>query len=113
MTSGSDPSAPRVPAPTPDQVREALRLVIDPEIGVNIVDLGLVYGIAVTDGDVRVDVTMTTPACPLSEYVTTSTEATIWQNVPGVRSVNVELVWEPTWRPEMMSDEARRQLGGL
>ncbi|HET7295577.1 MAG TPA: metal-sulfur cluster assembly factor [Gemmatimonadales bacterium] len=114
MTSGNDPSPspPRVPAPTPDQVREALRLVFDPEIGVNIVDLGLVYAIAVTDGDVRVDVTMTTPACPLSEYVTTNAEATIWQNVAGVRSVNVELVWEPTWRPDMMSEEARRQLGG-
>ena len=112
MTSVSDPSAPRVPAPTPDQIRKALRLVIDPGIGVNIVDLGLVYSIAVTGGDVRVDVTMTTPACPLSEYVTTNVEATIWQNVGGVRSVNVELVWEPTWRPDMMSGEARRQLGG-
>ncbi len=115
MTGGGEPSrsVSRAPAPTADHVREALRLVIDPEIGVNIVDLGLVYGIAVTDGEVRVDVTMTTPACPLSEYVTTNAEATIWQNVPGVRSVNVELVWEPTWRPDMMSDEARRQLGGL
>lgn len=98
---------------TADRVREALRQVIDPEIGVNIVDLGLVYGIEVRDGDVRVDVTMTTPACPLGEYVTTSAEAAIWQHVPGVRSVMIELVWEPPWRPEMMSEEARRQLGGL
>ncbi len=98
--------------PSVERVREALRLVIDPEIGINIVDLGLVYGIAVTNGDVRVEVTMTTPACPLSEYVTTQAEATIWQQVPHVTAVAVELVWEPPWRPEMMSDEARRQLGG-
>ena len=99
-------------APTLERVREALRLVIDPEIGINIVDLGLVYGIEVTNGDVRVEVTMTTPACPLSEYVTTQAEATIWQQVPSVTAVAVELVWEPAWRPEMMSEEARRQLGG-
>lgn len=100
------------PTPTADQVREALRLVIDPEIGINIVDLGLVYRTEVVDGNVHVDVTMTTPVCPLSEYVTTNAEATIWQQVPGIRSVDIELVWEPEWRPDMMSDEARRQLGG-
>ena len=70
------------------------------------------YRVDVADGNVRVDVTMTTPACPLSEYVITQAEATIWQQVPGVRSVDVQLVWEPEWRPDMMSDEARRQLGG-
>jgi len=86
--------------------------VIDPEIGVNIVDLGLVYGVDVADGHVRVAVTMTTPSCPLSEYVTTSAEATIWQQVPGTRSVDVDLVWEPPWRPDMISDEARTLLGG-
>ncbi len=100
------------PGATVDQVRDALRLVIDPEIGMNIVDLGLVYEIAVTDGDVRVELTMTTPACPLSEYVTTSAEVTIWQHVPGARAVNVELVWEPAWHPDMITDEGRRHLGG-
>ena len=106
------PSHERASGPTDGQVREALRLVIDPEIGVNIVDLGLVYRVDVTDGNVHVDLTMTTPACPLSEYVTTQAEATIWQQVPGVRAVDVQLVWEPEWHPDMMSDEARRQLGG-
>jgi metal-sulfur cluster biosynthetic enzyme len=112
MTAERDAVPPARRAPTEEQVREALRLVIDPEIGVNIVDLGLVYAIAVTDGDVRVDLTMTTPACPLGEYVTTNAEATIWQNVPHVRSVGVQIVWEPAWRPDMMSEAARRQLGG-
>jgi metal-sulfur cluster biosynthetic enzyme len=99
------------PRPTVDRVREALRLVIDPELGINVVDLGLVYGVDVEDGDVRVKVTMTTPACPLSEYVTTNAEAAVWQNVPGVKSVDVALVWEPPWKPDMMSDEARARLG--
>src|SRR5512134_3803098 len=98
------------PTPTADQVRDALRLVIDPEIGIDIVALGLVYRVEVTDGNAHVDLTMTTPACPLSEYVTETAEATIWQQVPGIRSVDVQLVWEPPWRPDMMSDEARRQL---
>ena len=112
MTDPNEAISPAPRAPTAEQVREALRLVIDPEIGVNIVDLGLVYGIAVTDGDVRVDLTMTTPACPLGEYVTGNAEAVIRQHVPAVRSVDVGLVWEPAWRPDMMSAEARRQLGG-
>ncbi len=97
---------------TTDRVREALRLVIDPEIGINIVDLGLVYGIDVADGDVRIDVTMTTPACPLSEYVSTSAEAAVRREVPELHAVSVNLVWDPPWRPDMMSDDARRLLGG-
>lgn len=97
---------------TTDRVREALRLVIDPEIGINIVDLGLVYGIKVTDGEACIDLTMTTPACPLSEYVSTSAEATVRREVPELRSVTVRLVWDPPWRPDMMSADASRQLGG-
>ncbi len=110
MTTTASPR--ETPTLTVDRVRDALRLVIDPEIGVNIVDLGLVYEVTVTNSDVHVELTMTTPACPLSEYVTTNAEATIWQNVPGVTAVNIDLVWEPAWNPDMISDEARRQLGG-
>jgi metal-sulfur cluster biosynthetic enzyme len=99
------------PDATAEQVRAALRLVIDPEIGINIVDLGLVYGVEVADGNVRIDLTMTTAACPLGEHLTSSAEATVWQQVPGIRSVDVQLVWEPPWRPDMISDEAREQLG--
>ena len=96
---------------TPDQVREALRLVIDPELGVNVVDLGLVYDVSIEDGSVRVSMTMTTPACPLGESLAEQAEATIRQNVPGVKSASVDLVWEPPWRPSMMSDAARARLG--
>jgi len=96
---------------TADEVREALRLVIDPELGINVVDLGLVYDVRVDDGRVRILMTMTTPACPLGESLSEEAEATVWQRVPGVKSVDVELVWDPPWRPSMMSDAAKAQLG--
>jgi metal-sulfur cluster biosynthetic enzyme len=96
---------------TADRVREALRLVIDPEIGLNVVDLGLVYRVDVADGDVRVAMTMTTPACPLGETLRADAEAAIRRDVPGVRSVALELVWDPPWTPAMMSDAAKEQMG--
>jgi metal-sulfur cluster biosynthetic enzyme len=98
---------------TPEQIEEALRSVIDPELGINIVELGLVYGIDVTDGGVRVTMTMTTPACPLGESLADQAEAAIVQNVQGVRPVSVDLVWDPPWHPSMMSDAARARLGGI
>src|SRR6266536_1259890 len=93
------------------QVLEALRHVIDPEIGMNVVDLGLVYRAEVQDGAVRGALTMTTPACPLGESIAAEAESTIWQQLPGVKSVSVDLVWEPAWQPSMMSQAARKQLG--
>lgn len=92
-------------------VREALRAVIDPELGINIVDLGLVYGIDTSGGEVRVAMTMTAPACPLGEALATEAEAAIRARLPGHRSVSIDLVWDPPWQPAMMSDEARRRLG--
>jgi metal-sulfur cluster biosynthetic enzyme/Fe-S cluster assembly iron-binding protein IscA len=97
--------------PDEDQVREVLHEVIDPEVGVNIVDLGLVYGIALADGLVRVRMTMTTPACPLSEHITNEITTFTTQAYPAVRSVEVEIVWDPPWKPSMISDEARKVLG--
>ena len=110
--SGTTGSPGQADSSISDRVREALRLVIDPEIGINIVDLGLVYRIEVADGDARIDVTMTTPACPLSEYVSTSAEASVRREVPELYGVSINLVWDPPWRPDMMSDDARRLLGG-
>ena len=97
---------------TPEKVREALRLVIDPELGINVVDLGLVYRVDVQDGNVCVALTVTTPACPLGEALSEQAEATIWQNVPGLKSVALHLVWDPPWKPSMMSDAAKERLGG-
>ncbi len=93
------------------QVQEALRQVIDPELGLNIVDLGLVYSAEAQDGHVRVAMTMTTPACPLHSYLTSQAEAAIWQSVPGVASVEIQLVWTPPWSPALMSESGKAEMG--
>jgi metal-sulfur cluster biosynthetic enzyme len=91
-------------------IREALRGVLDPEVGVNIVDLGLVYGVALDGDGARIDLTMTTPACPLGETLVRETEAALRE--AGVTGpIDVNIVWEPPWRPDMMSVAAREQLG--
>lgn len=92
-------------------VAEALHGVIDPELGVNIVDLGLVYGLAIAaDGAVAIEMTLTTPGCPLGGFLDDQIRACLAQ-LPQVRSVEVALVWEPPWEPSAMSDFAREQLG--
>lgn len=96
---------------TVEKIRGALRDVIDPEVGINVVDLGLVYDVRVQDGNVSVAMTMTTPACPLGGTLRAQAEAAIRQTVPGVKSVTVDLVWDPPWRPSMISDAAKEQLG--
>lgn len=102
----------RTDRPLKDKVLDALREVLDPELGVNIVDLGLVYGVEVEDGHVRVTMTLTTPACPLHAYLSDMAKLTIEMYVPDVKSVEVRVVFDPPWAPEMMSEEARRLLGG-
>ncbi len=91
-------------------VREALRHVTDPELGVNIVDLGLVYGIGVSGGHVRVTMTMTTPACPLRDYIQSLVEDALFARLPEIEELVVDIVSEPPWSEEMMSEAARRQL---
>jgi metal-sulfur cluster biosynthetic enzyme len=91
-------------------VRRALREVLDPELGVNIVDLGLVYDIAVDGNSVRITMTMTSPACPLREYIQTLVQSAIVDRVPDVESVTVNVVDDPPWSEDRMTDEARRQL---
>lgn len=97
---------------TETAVREALRQVIDPELGINIVDLGLVYGIGIDGTLVRISMTMTTPACPLGGYLKDLVFSTLKQSVADVEDVEIDLVWQPPWSPEMMSAEAYRQLTG-
>lgn len=85
-------------------VREALRVVIDPEIGRNVVDLGLIYDIAVEDGGiVRVAMTTTTKGCPASGYLKDAVQTCVW-DVPGVEYAEVRLTYEPPWTPEMMAE---------
>ncbi|HEY1331226.1 MAG TPA: metal-sulfur cluster assembly factor [Actinomycetota bacterium] len=95
---------------TLNRVREALHSVNDPELGINIVDLGLVYGIDVKGASVRVTYTLTSMGCPIGPLI----EAEIKQfvsDVPGVDDVEAEMVLRPPWDPEMMSEEAKAALG--
>jgi FeS assembly SUF system protein len=92
-------------------VIEALRTVYDPEIPVNIYELGLVYEVDVRDdASVHVRMTLTSPMCPVAETLPPEVEAKA-RAVPGVREVEVEVVWEPPWNPGMMSEAARLELG--
>ncbi|MDH4096349.1 MAG: metal-sulfur cluster assembly factor [Betaproteobacteria bacterium] len=93
------------------EVTQALRGVEDPEAGMSIVDLGLVYGVEVQPGRVRVEMTMTSPACPAAPYLVDEAEAAIRTVAPEGTDVQVELVWEPPWTPERMSAEARQKFG--
>ncbi|MBV9279552.1 MAG: metal-sulfur cluster assembly factor [Chloroflexi bacterium] len=96
---------------TTEMVREALREnVIDPEIGVNIVDLGLVYDLDVKDGVAEITMTLTTPACPLGPYLDAEVRAAL-DEVPGIDDARVNLVWTPPWDPSRMSEEAKLELG--
>jgi metal-sulfur cluster biosynthetic enzyme len=97
--------------PSVEQVYEALKHVYDPELGINIVDLGLVYDVTVSDeGDVHVEYTLTTMGCPIGPLIEQQIQAYLAQ-VPGVRSVTTEMVLRPPWSPEMMSEEAKAALG--
>lgn len=102
-----------LPAPIePDVLIDHLRSVIDPELGVSIVDLGLVYGASMADGVVHVRMTTTTPACPIGSYLADSIRRALSELV-GVLDVDIDLTYEPRWSPDMMSDEAKVELGWL
>lgn len=92
-------------------MREALKTVEDPEAGMNIVDLGLVYGVTLEPGRVRVDLTMTSPACPVAPYLVDEATAAIRAVAPEGTDVAVELVWEPPWTPDLMSEDAKGRFG--
>lgn len=93
------------------EIREWLRAVIDPELGINIVDLGLVYRVEPTRLPVRIEMTMTSPACPLGEAIVEEIRTVLAGRLPAGATVDVALVWAPLWEPSMMSPQARRQLG--
>jgi metal-sulfur cluster biosynthetic enzyme len=102
--------APQAELPTKEQVLEALKVVYDPEIPVNIVDLGLVYDVEVHENGV-VDVTMTLTAigCPAQDVVKADAEMAVMR-LPGVQGVNVEFVWTPPWTPAKMTEEGKRMM---
>jgi FeS assembly SUF system protein len=122
-----DPAAPEAspentPAASPaspgdetvnDRVVQMLTTIFDPEIPVNIYEMGLIYGLDVNaDGDVAIRMTLTSPTCPVAESLPPEVESKVGA-VEGVRTVKVELTWEPPWTPERMSEAAKLELGYL
>lgn len=101
MTAASDIEA----------IRDALRKVADPEIGANIVDLGLVYRIAYENGKLWVDMTMTSPACPMGGMIVDDAYAELARILPNEVEMEIQVVWEPPWKPSMMSAQCRERLG--
>ncbi len=95
---------------TKEDVLETLKNVIDPEIGLNIVDLGLVYDVQVSDEFIFITMTLTTPGCPMHGSIVDWVQRIVSMSFPN-KTIDVELVWEPRWTPDKMSEEARRQLG--
>ncbi|GGI26215.1 metal-sulfur cluster assembly factor [Bradyrhizobium guangdongense] len=93
-----------------EDIRGALRVVIDPELGENIVDLGFVYDIAVEDGAVRITMTATTPGCPATSFLKEGVEAAA-STVPGVAAVDVTMTFEPAWTPDLIEPAVRASLG--
>jgi metal-sulfur cluster biosynthetic enzyme len=93
-----------------DDVMDALSNVIDPELGLDFVELGLIYGVQVSEGDVRVTFTLTTPGCPIGPQVTEQIEEFVGE-LDGVASVESEMVFTPAWTPERMSEDAKFALG--
>jgi metal-sulfur cluster biosynthetic enzyme len=98
------------PPPTVDQVKMALRRVKDPDLNLNIIDLGLVYEIAVEDRSVKVDMSLTSPACPSGPQLMGDAERAA-KAVPGVADVTVNLVWSPLWSPDRIEPRVRAYLG--
>ena len=96
--------------PTKDEVVEALRAVEDPELGMDIVELGLVYDVEVEDGTVKVIHTLTSMGCPVGPMIQEDIDA-VARSLPGVDDVEIELTWDPPWTPERMSDDAKFILG--
>jgi metal-sulfur cluster biosynthetic enzyme len=92
-------------------VLEALKEVIDPELGINVVDLGLIYEVGITGANVRITMTLTTPGCPLHESIGAAVREALETYMPGIGDVAVDLVWDPPWGPDRISEEGRLALG--
>ena len=99
----------------PEELREpivtALRRVVDPEVAMNVVDVGLIYGVTVAEGKVHALVTMTSAACPVTDLILEEIETELDRDMPPELLIQVELVWEPPWTTERMSESARRFMG--
>ena len=95
---------------TPEVVRQALRQVKDPELDMNIIDLGLVYDVGIAGDEVRVNMTLTSPGCPAGPMITNDAYRVL-RALEGVKDVDIEIVWEPYWTPERMDPKVRALMG--
>lgn len=111
MTNPANTSALPSATPTAETIRDALRQVIDPEVGSNIVDMGLVYRVEVGAEVVEIDMTMTSPACPMGDMIMEDVQAVLQKELPAELRLELNLVWSPPWDPEMMSHDAKQQFG--
>lgn len=97
--------------PTEQQVRDALKRVADPEVGIDIVEMGLIYGIAIDAASIRIEMTLTSPACPTGTLLLEEAQRAVVRIAPAGTHVDVACVWEPPWDPERMSAAAKQELG--
>jgi len=93
-----------------DTIYESLKQIYDPEVGINIVDMGLVYGLEIEDHKVGVTMTLTSPGCPAGPQILGQIDSAL-KALEGVEDVDIQVVWSPPWTPDMLSEEARDQLG--
>ncbi|HXM37814.1 MAG TPA: metal-sulfur cluster assembly factor [Gemmatimonadales bacterium] len=94
----------------PEAIRQALRQVKDPELDLNIIDLGLVYDVEVADGDVRINMTLTSPGCPAGPMITNDAYKAV-RALEGVKDVDIDIVWEPYWTPDRIDPKIRAMMG--
>ncbi len=98
---------------TKEDVIEVLKTVVDPEVGISVIDLGLVYDVNVVDErKVFVNMTLTTPGCPMAQVIAKDAERAL-STIEGVKVAQVNLVWDPPWTPDMMTDDAKKMLGWM
>ena len=93
-----------------EDITNALRTVIDPEIGLNIVDLGLIYEIQINEGKATVKMTLTTPGCPMHATISQEVKEKV-ESLNGINEAIVQIVWDPPWTMDRMSDEAKKEMG--
>jgi metal-sulfur cluster biosynthetic enzyme len=107
------PAAPAAGSPSVDDLEEAMRDVVDPELGINVVDLGLVYGIQAEGGVATIDMTLTSAACPLTDVIEEQTRAALTGSAGLVDDIKINWVWMPPWGPDKITEDGREQLRAL
>ena len=108
-----EPSARSAEEPSVEDLEEAMRDVVDPELGINVVDLGLVYGIQAQDGVATIDMTLTSAACPLTDVIEEQTREALTGGEGLVDDIKINWVWMPPWGPDKITEDGREQLRAL